>query len=86
MYAIRSYYDSLIGLETHQGATSVYAQPLPQNMALVLGNEKLGITPEIINLCTQFVYIPMPGSIQSMNVSHSAAVCLFKWWSDHFTD
>ncbi|MCT4645824.1 MAG: TrmH family RNA methyltransferase [Carboxylicivirga sp.] len=70
----------IIALETVQGAENLYEFPLPAKMALVLGNEKYGISEELLQLSKGAVYIPMPGAIKSMNVSHAASVCLFEWY------
>jgi tRNA (guanosine-2'-O-)-methyltransferase len=45
--------------------------------ALVLGNEKDGISPEMQALCDQTVIIPMQGFVQSFNISVAGAIALF---------
>jgi len=74
---------SLTALETVNGAKSIFSTKLPDKMALILGNEKYGISNELLNMSRLKVFIPMPGTIRSMNVSHAAAVCLFQWYSQH---
>ncbi len=69
----------LVALETVEGATNLYECKLPNKLALVLGNEKYGVSQELLKCCSQSVFIPMPGAIKSMNVSHAASVCLFEW-------
>lgn len=69
----------MVALETAEGAINLYAERLPVKLLLVLGNEKYGVSQEILKRCHHAVYIPMPGSIKSMNVSHAAAACLFEW-------
>jgi len=69
----------LVALETANGATNLYQENLPHKIALVLGNEKYGVSEKLLDLCEAAVYIPMPGAIKSMNVSHAASVCLFEW-------
>ncbi|WP_430814984.1 TrmH family RNA methyltransferase [Carboxylicivirga sp. RSCT41] len=69
----------LVALETVDGASDLYENELPAKMAIVLGNEKYGISEEILARCDEAVYVPMPGAIKSMNVSHAAATCLFEW-------
>nr|WP_321408031.1 TrmH family RNA methyltransferase [uncultured Carboxylicivirga sp.] len=70
---------SIVGIETAENATSIYDQ-LPQRIAFVLGNEKSGISKEVLDICHSTRYIPMPGKIKSMNVSHAASVSLFEWY------
>lgn len=45
--------------------------------ALVFGNEKDGISPEMIEMCDQTVIIPMQGFVQSFNISVAAAISLY---------
>ncbi len=73
----------LTALETVTGAKNLFETKLPDKMALILGNEKYGISDELLNLSKLKIFIPMPGSVKSMNVSHAAAVCLFHWLSQH---
>ena len=70
---------TLTALETSEGAKNIFTTTLPDKMALVLGNEKSGISQEVLNQCSRKVYIPMPGPVKSMNVSHAASVCIFQW-------
>lgn len=46
--------------------------------ALVLGNEKAGVTPAAAALADAHVIIPMLGMVQSLNVSVAGAVILFE--------
>ena len=71
---------SLIALETCTGSKNIFQYQLPDKMALVLGNEKYGIHPKLLQLCKEAIHIPMCGPIKSMNVSHAASVCLFHWY------
>ena len=45
--------------------------------AIVLGNEKDGISPEMQKLCDQSVIIPMQGFVQSFNISVAGAIALY---------
>lgn len=46
--------------------------------ALVLGSEGEGLHQKIAERCDQLLEIPMPGGIESLNVSATAAICLFR--------
>ena len=46
--------------------------------ALVLGNERDGVSPEAAALADAHVVIPMLGMVRSLNVSVAAAVILFE--------
>lgn len=45
--------------------------------AIVYGNERDGISKEMIELCDQTVIIPMQGFVQSFNISVAAAISLY---------
>ena len=46
-------------------------------MALVLGNEALGVAPETLELCDGIVELPMAGRKESINVGNAAAAILY---------
>lgn len=47
-------------------------------IALVMGAEDVGVSPEVIKLCDTFVSIPMFGNISSLNVSVAAGVMMYE--------
>ncbi len=47
-------------------------------IALVMGAEDVGISPETLKLCDTFVSIPMFGNISSLNVSVAAGVMMYE--------
>lgn len=51
-----------------------YTQPT----AIVLGQEKTGVTQEAVDLADQKIVIPMVGIVQSLNVSVAAALILYE--------
>ena len=46
-------------------------------LALIFGNEILGISPQILKKCDQIVEIPMRGKKESLNVSVTVGIILF---------
>jgi 23S rRNA (guanosine2251-2'-O)-methyltransferase len=46
--------------------------------AIVMGNEREGISKEALKLCDEKLAIPITGKIESLNVSAAAAVMLFE--------
>lgn len=65
-------------LATHLDSTSkdIRDLDLTQPTAIVLGNEKDGISQEMISLADHRVIIPMSGFVQSFNISVAGALCL----------
>lgn len=51
--------------------------PVDTPVALVFGNEKLGVSPQARALCDAAYTIPMVGFVQSLNISVAAAVSLY---------
>jgi len=45
---------------------------------LVLGNEKEGVSPEVIKMADEVIIIPMQGMVQSLNVSVATALILYE--------
>ena len=49
----------------------------PDKLALLLGEEVHGITPELLEQCQHIVEIPMSGQKESFNVSVAAGIALY---------
>ena len=45
---------------------------------LVMGNEKEGVSPEVISQADEVIIIPMQGMVQSLNVSVATALILYE--------
>jgi len=70
----------VVAIETTEDAQDIFQTSLPEKVVFVVGNERYGISEETLQLATQKVYIPIPGIISSLNVSHALAIGLFEWW------
>lgn len=57
---------------------TIFDTQLTGNLALLLGNEGAGLSPELIATADMAASIPMPGKGESLNVAAAAAVCLFE--------
>jgi TrmH family RNA methyltransferase len=60
------------------GPISVFDADLTGNVAVIFGNEGMGISAELRARASVAVTIPMPGAAESLNVAAAAAVCLFE--------
>ncbi len=69
----RGYQVFATSLDTQNSIADIdYSKPT----AFVFGNEKDGVSPELLNACDGKVKIPMYGFVQSFNISVAAALCL----------
>ncbi|QWF82255.1 TrmH family RNA methyltransferase [Amycolatopsis sp. CA-230715] len=60
------------------GDGSLFDVDLPRRAAFVLGGETNGVSAEVAELVAGWVSIPMPGEVESLNVSAAAAVLSFE--------
>lgn len=63
---------------SEKGARSYTAADYTVPVAIVMGAEDTGISPEVLRLCDELVSIPMLGNIGSLNVSVAAGVMLYE--------
>ncbi len=68
---------AIIALETGEGSTPISEVHWPEKALVVLGNEELGIAPELLKACTLKIEIPMAGRKASMNVAGAFAVLAY---------
>lgn len=63
---------------TEKGEKPVFSADLNGPVAIILGSEEDGVSPAYLDLCDQRTYIPMKGTIQSLNVSVAAGIISFE--------
>ena len=66
------------GLETTSHSMNYTETKYPSTLAIILGNEALGIQPEVLGVCEQLIQIPMYGYKNSLNVANAASVVTFE--------
>ena len=71
---------NLIAIETSSNSTNIFETELPFNATFIIGNEKRGISEELLSITKVQVFIPMPGKVKSLNVSHALSIGLFEWY------
>ncbi|GMU63680.1 MAG: tRNA (guanosine(18)-2'-O)-methyltransferase [Myxococcaceae bacterium] len=69
-----------------EGATSLFELRFDQKVALVFGNERYGVSEDVLSQCDGTFWIPMRGFTQSMNISAAASACITRavaWRIEH---
>lgn len=74
------------GVDTVEGAPLYWDAEIEFPCAIVLGNEALGIAPEVLEKCDGFIALPALGLKNSINVGNCGAVILFdcvrRYWNN----
>lgn len=68
---------SVVGTDVHKGKKPSEIC-LSGPTILIMGGEHKGIPPYLSKLCTEFVYIPISQTVQSLNVSAATAIMLYE--------
>ncbi len=63
---------------TEKTESSIYDTDLTGPIAIIMGSEENGISPEYLKLCHNKVKIPISGKIESLNVSVSAGIVIYE--------
>ncbi len=67
-----------LGLAAETHSDSLFEVDLSGSLALVMGGEEKGLRRLTRKRCDGLIHIPMPGSMESLNVSVAAGVALFE--------
>jgi tRNA (guanosine-2'-O-)-methyltransferase len=78
MAAVRTKCDKIFATHLGTASHSLYDLDLTQRVALVFGNERVGVTEECLSLCDGNFIIPQVGIVQSLNISGACAVSLYE--------
>lgn len=58
--------------------TSLFNSDLTGSVAIIMGSEGTGLRRLTSDLCDDLLYIPMSGTVSSLNVSVATGICLFE--------
>lgn len=71
-------FDGPLAVTMLDGATDLYQTDLRGNLALAMGSEGAGVSPELAGFASIRLKIPMAEGIESLNVGAAAAICLYE--------
>ncbi len=69
---------AVFALETVTAGRSIFDSRLPRPVALVLGNEALGVSQDVLRCVDGTIEIPVFGFKNSLNVASAAAIAIFE--------
>lgn len=69
----------MVGLEQSTYSECLFSFPFVSKTVLVIGNERLGIDPEILSRLDRVAEIPMAGLPHSLNAATSTAVAIYEY-------
>ncbi|BAV07602.1 tRNA (guanosine-2'-O-)-methyltransferase [Filimonas lacunae] len=75
---LRSRYQRILTTSLTGDSVSIYDVDFTQSTALVLGNERRGVSEAFCALADGNINIPMAGMLQSLNISVACAVCIYE--------
>jgi len=76
--SLRSDGYKIIALEQTEGSTDYKNFKPKEETALIIGEERYGITQNILDQCNNIIEIPMRGKKESLNVSVATGIALFR--------
>lgn len=69
----------LVGLEQTTNSVSMHQYQFTRRTVLVIGNERTGITPDILELLDDVVEIPVYGMPHSFNAATAASMAMYEY-------
>lgn len=71
----------IVGIDNIDGAEPIesFEWPKDRHVVIVLGEEAIGLTDEMIDLCDKLVYIKQYGSVRSLNVGTASGIAMYDY-------
>lgn len=67
----------IVALEQTKKSVNIYKYQPKFPLALIVGNEKTGVTKSMLKYCDDAIELPMQGRKKSLNVSVAAGIAMF---------
>lgn len=78
IFSLKSQGFKILALEQTKQAVSIYEKTLAFPLVLIVGHEREGVEKELLAICDEHLFIPMNGTVHSLNVSNASAVALYE--------
>ncbi len=78
MQEVKKNYGKVLATYLNKDAQSIYDTDFTESAAVVFGNERKGVSDEMLAYCDGTLIIPQMGIIKSLNVSVACAVTLYE--------
>lgn len=76
--AIKSKYQKIYALSSEFSGKTIYEVDFTGSVALLFGNEKIGLSKQMLEAADETILIPMTGMVSSLNISVACAVTLYE--------
>jgi tRNA G18 (ribose-2'-O)-methylase SpoU len=75
--ALKSQYRFVaIECNIERNCVSLYDYKIQPNTLFIFGEESKGLSDEMLDLCDDYVFIPMVGSVRSLNVGTASGILM----------
>lgn len=69
---------NIVALEQTRKSVNIYEWKSKFPLAVIVGNEKTGVTRNLIKYCDEAIHLPMQGKKTSLNVSVAAGIAMYQ--------
>ena len=77
---------TVVGAEISDDSIELQHYKFPQRVAVIFGEEGLGLSQEIMDACDAIVSIPGRGSVRSLNVANTGGIFLWEYHRQNYFD
>ena len=75
---LRSQNIPIYSIELTDDAENFQSIDYPEELAIILGHEKVGVDPDILEESDKKIFVPMRGKKESLNVANCASIILYE--------
>ena len=68
----------IYSIELTDDAENFQSIDYPEELAIILGHEKVGVDPDILEESDKKIFVPMRGKKESLNVANCASIILYE--------